>query len=711
MALSSPTSIWPWTKPAKLLALFCTGLIGLPFSAWGANGLEEEDLAQVYGDKGFVSIATGSVQPVHRAPAIASVITAGDIEALGARTLEDALALVPGLHVSRSFYFNNPIYTFRGIHSQQNPQVLVLLNDLPLTNVFAGDRGAIWDSVPVELISRIEVIRGPGSALYGADALSGVINVITKSPEELKGTRLSAAYGSFETADLTAIHGGEQGVLHYSTYLHVGHTDGMDRTIRADQQSALDPLFGTTASLAPGPTNLGVRSIDAGFDLRWMDFTLRAGYKKRSEMGTGVGVANALDPEGKGRGERYMVDLGWRNATLFSNWDLTARANYEDVSELAHLVLFPPGAFGNAFPQGMVGEPFKWERHAGLSGSATYTGFTDHRLRFGAGYRKEDLYRVEESKNYAFVAVPGLGTIPVPLGGMVDVSDTNPFIQPHSRIVRYAYAQDEWSLAPDWVLTAGVRHDRYSDFGGTTNPRLALVWDAAYDVTAKLMYGRAFRPPSFAELYNINNPVANGNPNLKPETIETREAAVTWQATPGLQVGANAYLFTMRDILRFEPNSDGSPGNTAQNVGELKGRGFELEFVWDMTRGFRLSGNYGHQQAWDPETGDDAGNAPRNRGLLRADWRFMPGWSFNTMVNWVADRRREPGDTRGPIRDYTLVDVALRTEAPGRQWSVTLVARNLFDVDAREPSPKPGLIPDDFPLPGRQFGIQGQIAF
>lgn len=710
MALLLETPIRYPSRYAKRM-LLCAAIAGLPCSAWASSGLEEEDLAKVYGDKGFVSIATGSVQPVHRAPAVATVITAEDIEALGARSLEDVLALVPGLHVSRSFSFNSPIYSFRGIHSQFNPQVLVLVDDLPLTNVFGGDRGAIWGTVPVELISRIEVIRGPGSALYGADAVTGVINIVTKSPEELKGTRLTAAYGSFDTMDLTATRGGESGALQYSTYLHVGRTDGADSTIRADQQTALDAVFGTSASLAPGPINLGQRAVDAGFDLRWKDFTLRAGYKKRSDVGSGVGLANALDPKGEGWGERYALDLGWRNATLFSNWDLSARLNYEDQYEKANLVLFPRGAFGNAFPEGMIGQPYKWERHAGLSGSATYTGFTDHRLRFGLGYRKEDLYRVEESKNYAFVSVPGLGTVPVPLGSLVDVSNTSPFSEPHSRTVRYAYAQDEWSLARDWALTAGVRHDRYSDFGGTTNPRVALVWDAAYDVTAKLMYGRAFRPPSFAELYNINNPVATGNPDLKPETIETREAAVIWQAAPGLQVGANAYSFTMRDILRFEPNADPSTGNTAQNVGKLKGQGLELEFAWDVTRGWRLSGNYAHQRTWDPNTGNDPGNAPRNRAMLRSDWRFMPGWSFNAMANWVADRHREPGDARGPIRDYTLVDAALRTEAPGRQWSLTLVVKNIFDVDAREPSPAPGLIPDDIPLPRRTFGIQGQVSF
>ncbi len=695
-------------------ALTFLTLATVAWNPWqGANAapLEEEDLAQVYGGKGFVSIATGSVQPTARAPAVATVITAAEIVAMGARSLDEVLVQVPGLHVSRSVNFNSPIYSFRGIHTQFNPQVLVLVDDLPITSIVVGDRGVAWGAVPVEMISRIEIIRGPGSALYGADALTGVINVITKSPDELEGTRGSVAVGSFNTGQAFFSHGSADGPIRYLGYFYQGRTSGSDRTIRADQQTALDQMFLTSASLAPGNMNLNVRETDIGLKASLGDWSLRMGYKKRSDLGTGVGLSSALDPVGKGWGERFGADVQWRNRDWFRDWELSVRANYDDYYEKSDLVLFPPGAFGGAFPDGMIGSPYKWERHAGFSGSATYAGFRDHRLRVGAGYQKSDLYRVEETKNFELVTDPMLGPVPAPLGGLVDVSESSPFIRPHSRIVRYVYGQDEWTLARDWVLTAGVRYDRYSDFGGTTNPRLALVWEAAYNVTAKLLYGKAFRAPSFVELYAINNPVAIGNPSLKPETIETREAAVTWQVTPELQVGANAYLFRMKDVLRQVANSDPSTGNTAQNAGELSGRGFEVEMAWDITRQIRLTGNYSHQQTWDPDTGQDPGNAPRNRVYLRGDWRFAPGWSLNAQTNWVADRRREPTDARGPIADYTITDIALRTEAPGRGWSATFAIKNLFDVDAREPSPAPGLIPYDIPLPRRQFVLQGDIAF
>ncbi|CAK0780863.1 hypothetical protein CCP3SC15_810013 [Gammaproteobacteria bacterium] len=101
--------------------------------------------------------------------------------------------------------------------------------------------------------------------------------------------------------------------------------------------------------------------------------------------------------------------------------------------------------------------------------------------------------------------------IPVPNppdGSVIDYYDIQSHLLPHQRRVDYLYAQDEWNLARDWTLTAGVRHDRYSDFGSTTNPRLALVWDATLNLTAKLLFGQAFRAPSFTEQYGIN-PVTN----------------------------------------------------------------------------------------------------------------------------------------------------------------------------------------------------------
>jgi len=129
------------------------------------------------------------------------VITAEEIAAIGAADLDEVLETVPGMHVARSPLGYNPVYTIRGISTQYNPQVLMLVNGIPITGVTFGDRSIVWGGMPVENIARIEVIRGPGSALYGADAFSGVINIITKTSADLDGTQLGLRIGSFNSRD------------------------------------------------------------------------------------------------------------------------------------------------------------------------------------------------------------------------------------------------------------------------------------------------------------------------------------------------------------------------------------------------------------------------------------------------------------------------------------------------------------------------------
>ena len=671
---------------AAVLAVAWTG-------ACAGQGDEEEDLALAYGDKSFISIASGSRQPIARAPSVATVVTAEDIAAIGAADLDEVLETVPGLHVSRSVAAYNPIYTIRGISTQYNPQVLMLVNGIPLTGVFVGNRSQIWGGMPVENIARIEVIRGPGSALYGADAFSGVINIITKAATDINGTQIGLRAGSFRSRDAWVQHGGTWGGFDVAAYLRVGATDGQRQIIGADA------LSGTPfPSLAPGSVNLGRDAIDARLDLARDKWRLRAGYQQRDNVGNGAGVASALDPRGSNFGERVSTDLTWQDTNFAPDLDVTAQASYLHITEQSNLTLYPPG-----FPDGVIGNPDKWERHLRFNLSAAYAGFQSHKLRFGAGTQDDDLYRTKETKNFTLVPVPG-GFFPAPLGSVVDVSDSTPFLRPHSRRVNHVYAQDEWAFTKDWYLTAGVRRDLYSDFGGTTNPRVALVWETAYNLTSKLLYGRAFRPPAFAELYNINNPVALGNPNLKPETNESVELAFAWQPASSLQANLNLFRYRMKDILRFVQNPDAS--FTAQNAGRQNGQGLEVELVWEASRSLRLSGNYAQQRSIDEATGLDAGNAPRHHIYARADWRFMPGWTLNTQVNHVADRRREPSDTRPAIPDYHTVDLTLRKQKWKNDWDFAFTVRNLFDADAREPSPAPGLIPGDLPLAPREWRFE-----
>ncbi|QNM98241.1 TonB-dependent receptor plug domain-containing protein [Chitinimonas koreensis] len=671
--------------------------------ALAASG-EEEDLELVYGDKSFVSIATGSNIAVSRAPAVATVITAEEIASGGFANLDDVLETVPGMHVGRNELSYEALYIVRGIISKRNPEVLMLLNGQPMTSPFVGNRGDFWQGMPLEHVARIEVIRGPGSALYGADAYSGVINIITKDAKQIDGNHVGTRLGSFGSRAGWFQHGGKWGDVDVAAYLNVERTDGSDARVEADGQTFLDGLFGSHASHAPGPVNRDFRALDAHLELAWNGWRLRTAHLRRDDIGSGAGIGAALDPDGSTDTRTTLANLGYQ--TRLADWELSTQADYYGRSAVSRLKVYPNGAFGGAYPDGFIGNPSKWERRHALSGTAVYSGWQDHRLRFGVGVERTEIYKTAESKNFEFV-----GGVPVPTGGVVDVSGTDKvYLKPHVRRLDYVYLQDEWSMAKDWTLTAGIRHDRYSDFGNTTNPRLALVWEAAYNVTAKLLYGQAFRAPSFVEQYIINNPVTQGNPNAKPEKISTGEFVLNWQPQTNLQFGLNVFRYQRSDILRYVPVA---VGNMAENTGGASGRGFELEAAWEPSRAVRLSANFAHQRSVDDTDGRDAGIAPHNHAYARADWRFDSEWSLSGQFNWVAGRHREAADVRTePVPDYHTVDATLRRGLASSQWEVSLTARNLFDADAREPSFAPGTdLPQDIPLAGRSWLLQARYQF
>ena len=125
-------------------------LIGFFFSSpFVYANSEEEELSKLYGDAEFISLATGSRQAVNLAPAVTSVITSADIEAMGAVELDEVLETAAGIHVSYSSISWNPIYIIRGVHSEFNPQVLVLINGIPITQLLYGNRGQAWGGMPV----------------------------------------------------------------------------------------------------------------------------------------------------------------------------------------------------------------------------------------------------------------------------------------------------------------------------------------------------------------------------------------------------------------------------------------------------------------------------------------------------------------------------------------------------------------------------------
>lgn len=709
----------PETVHAVALVLLCW--IGAAHGDQIVN-LDEAALLKLFDAKDLVSIASGYKQPLTKAPAVATVITAADIKAMGATDLDEVLETVPGIHVSRRASGYTPIYSIRGVYSGANPQVLVLINGVSISNLYLGDRNQVWGGMPVQAISRVEVVRGPGSAVYGADAFAGVINIITKTKQDINGTEAGGRVGSFDTYDGWALHGGTWAGFDVAATLEYHDTQGHKGIIDADAQTNFDQLFRTNASLAPGSVNLQAQNLDARLDLSRDKWRFRAGLQNRGNIGNGAGFAQALDPTNRYASERWNADLNYDNPDFAKDWNVKAQLSYLDTSQEIerNLTLFPAGArlpidlttgqIGRGpfvtFPQGYIGNPEVFERHASFNTSAFYTGFDRHTLRIGTGFNYGTLYNAKATENFGINPATGTANPLLPNFSLIDVTGTSGnFISTADRKNFFAFLQDEWKFARDWAFTAGVRYDNYSDFGNTINPRLALVWEARHDFTTKLLYGSAFRAPSFAELYLINNPVAQGNPSLKPETMDTVELAFDYRPIDKLRLGLNIFNYWWKDVV----GSEIATSALYQNGGSKTGHGAELEMEWKVADTLKLLGNYAYQKTRNNETHHDAGYAPHHQVYLRANWNFMPNWQLTPQAKWIIDRSRSVNDNRPALADYTWVDMTLRRQHIAEHWEVAFSVRNLFDVDARDPSSS--IIPNDLPLAGRNFFGEIRVNF
>ncbi len=472
--------------------------------------------------------------------------------------------------------------------------------------------------------------------------------------------------------------------------------------VEEDEQTSRDRSLGTTASLAPGSLDTRGKRLDIRLDAKRDHWQLRLWNWRLQDMGVGPGLAQALDPTGRVDFSNYLTDVTYDNPDFARDLGLRATLSYMDTSGKSRQRLFPAGSLVS-FPDGFIGNPSIDEQHWRLDSSLFYTALQRHRLRLGMG-ASLGRFQASETKNF------GPGVIN---GTLTDVTGTPYiFMGDQERQAYYLSLQDEWQFAPDWSLTAGVRYDNYSDFGDTVNPRLALVWQSLYNLTTKLLYGRAFRSPSFQELFNKNNPVAIGNEDLKPETIETFELAFDYQPTFDIHMTLNLFSYEIKDLIEFVATGG---EEVAENVGRQKGQGLEWELAWDVSSAVDIRANYAFQDARDVATDEAAVGVPNHQFYLRGDWRFVPQWSIDGRFNWISSRARPAGadadddDPRSALRGYRTVDLFLRRTDIFGKGELGFMVRNLLDQDRREPSPQ--AIPNDYPLEGRSYSVTLKLHF
>jgi iron complex outermembrane receptor protein len=717
----------------KIKALTCTVLFALSSPIY-AEEIPEVDkysaddyFDDFYGSEEIIEIATGTKKQFHLLPSAASVITEKDIFDMGAIYLSEVLEKVPGLHVMPSPQGRTtPIFSIRGIKTGFNPQLLVLMNGTEFKHPTSA--GLTYNfRYSLHNVERIEIIRGPGSAVYGADAYSGVINIITKISGNKSSVDAGINIGSFSTSELWAnIHWVED-ELKMGLSLSKYKTDGdKSRIINSDLQTTFDGLFGTSASLAPNylPSQLDITDIH--FDAVIENWSLDSWYWGLDNGGSSVGAVQTLDNVGKENADSYLTKLSY-NKGYGHNWNVTANVSYYTIEASSYLVLFPAesvlpiGDDGNlftpnlpdveggglvSFTQGATGNPIPSLDETRVNFIHTFSGIENHFFRLGLGWIESEL-SAKEFKNFGPGILDGSNFTSTVDGELFDVTGTdNIYVPDQRRTIKYLSVQDDWQLGNDLILTAGLRYDDYSDFGNTINPRLALVWQTRHNLTTKLLYGSAFRAPSFAELSAINNPATLGNPDLKPEEIETYEFVVDYRITPESKLVVNLFDYKATDLIVTIADEAPATTKTYQNVRNQNGKGVEVEFNWQITNDISWDSSFSYQNIKDPNTGAKIADIPTKQFYTDLRIKVSENIKITTQLNHVMDRKRALGDARNELDDFTLANLTVIYNV-NNNVNVRISAKNLFDENYYEGTD--GRIVDDLPMEGRS--IYGMLDY
>lgn len=670
-----------------------------------------------------VTAASGFEQVLDDAPASVSIVNAEEWQAMGATTLLDAINHVPGVHsstVQTGLSFDKPI--IRGLSGTFGQQVLLLVDGQPFRSV--RDGGTPWAGlIPLNPYKRIEIIRSPGSAIYGADAVGGIINLVSYQAGEIPST-ITVRAGQMNSLDLELSSSYRWRDHNFQLAWSNSRTDGdRDRLVEADFQTWLDGQFGTNASLTPGPLE-NAHEVNS-LRLQWQvnDFSLSYLDWRDSNAGTGAGVSQALDPEGKVNLRTRLIDASY-DLSKWVEGDLKLKLAWHDVHSRVKSVLFPPGsqvpidADGNiffpssadalnlvrlvSFPDGVIGLPGNDNRAISLQLNHVFNWGKGHKIRWAVGVEHTNNH-ADEQKNFgAGVLLPGTM---VADGNLVDVTDTEYAYLPEvKRENQFISIQDQWLISDKWIGTFGIRYDRYSDFGETTNPRLGLVWHYSRKLSFKAFSGSAFRAPSFVDLYAKNNPTGLGNPDLQSESVKMFDMgfAATYLLSDTVQMEASFFQYDADNMITFVPRDK---VQVAENSGALKVKGLEYSVSWRTGDHLSVDFNYALMDPYQQEN-IDTSSVPKHMTNICLHYR-LHRFHWFVGAKWVGGRGRGSDDTRTAIEDYVWIDSRIQTEID--RWKLSLMVTNVFDEDAREPSN--GLIPNDYPMPGRHWGVETSYAF
>lgn len=608
--------------------------------------------------------ASHFTQRASDAPSAVTVIRSKDIRQYGWRNLAEALNSVRGFHTTYDRYFHHA-----GIRGFLPPgdynSRLLLMVDGYRTNDNVFDQASIGNEfvLDIDLVDRIEIVRGPSSPVYGGNAFFGAINVITKRGKDMAGGEIAASAGSFDTYKGRATFGkvldnGMDIMLSYNGSHSIG-------------QNLNFPEFNNPATNNGWTGGADKENFNKLFaKLGWDGLSLEAAWSRRLKgLPTGAFGTVFNDPDNNITDEYDIVDARYTNA-VGRDLEFTGRMFYGSYNYVGNYIVDYPPVAANL--------DLAYSRWWGLEAKLAATRWRNHQWVFGLDYQRNTR---QDQINFDAGAATQCYAI----------ASAAPCLDSRASGFRLGlFAQDDITLRDNLTFSAGLRYDRSNVAQDRINPRLALIYKPQPTSVLKFLYGSAFRAPNAYELYYTfpGAPAQLGNPALKPETIQTTE--VVWEQYLGsdTRLQASAYYYQIKDWIVQVSTLSGAL--QFQNQPVVDGKGLEFEGEQRFASGAQLRASLATQFVPDYPNGA-LNSAPRY--LVKANYSMpIPGsdtWRTGIEAQHV-DRRATPSGWAG---SYTLANATLlwqsRTNGPGPELSFS--AYNLFDKHYQEVFPDTSL--------------------
>jgi outer membrane receptor for ferrienterochelin and colicin len=574
-----------------------------------------------------ITITTASKQEesITDAAAVVSVITDKDIQSYGALSLVDVLDRATNTYFSSGAMYRDNMLSIRGnATTDVNTNVLILVDGRPMReSVTNGLNSSIYASFPLDRIDRIEIIRGPGSVLYGTCALTGVVNIITKRADKHAPLAGSFRYGTFNTYQGNLTGAGKVGKVELVGGVTLLNTDGWKFSTVGEPVIVPDPQTGQMIYFNPSveSVHLYKKNIGANINAKVGNFKVSANYlkSKQANMGNDPLWLSAFSGQSKNNDfyadiQRLMVDVGYEKR-LNRNWNTTVN--------LTNNLL----ATDKNYPA-YVNLHDRIHSHDHLLEFTNYiTPFKNMNLIVGG------LLNYQSGKYSTRQTGDDINVV------------LSPVANPYANILDYnqlwwsAYMQGDYKVSKRIKIIGGMQANKVTDLAVNVVPRGGTIVNFTDNIGAKILYGQAFRSPSQYERNARTIPLIVNNPSLKPELIGTFETQL-FVTRKKYEIFLTYYKSTQHRVIKQGGETiEITPGFSREvakyiNGGKLYSSGVELEGKAVLSSAFSLNGSASYQKIEDNEEKKDIFGLPQFMGKLGVTYHSSFGLNIGVFNSY-----------------------------------------------------------------------------